>query len=113
MPQTLIMGEGKGCANPVCPQASWMSDLPLVWAGNPGAPHPEELFLPAVLSWAQEPIVDLITCGSLARVDGREVRTADPTEIIATRRELRLHARSPAPGRPARHGHAGRPIQRL
>ena len=36
---------------------------PLVWAGNPGAPTPEDLFLPMVKSWAQEPIVDLVTCG--------------------------------------------------
>ena len=61
---------------------------PLVWAGNPGAPHPESLFLPAVMSWAQEPIVDLITCGTLAEVDGREVRTGEALEITATRREL-------------------------
>ena len=40
------------------------------------------------MSWAQEPIVDLITCGSLAEVDGREVRTAGPIEIVATHREL-------------------------
>jgi len=61
---------------------------PLVWAGNPGAPHPEELFLPAVISWAQEPIVDLITCGTLAEVHGHSVRTGEPLEITATRREL-------------------------
>jgi methylamine--corrinoid protein Co-methyltransferase len=40
------------------------------------------------MSWAQEPVVDLITCGSLADVDGREIRTGDPVEIVATRREL-------------------------
>jgi methylamine--corrinoid protein Co-methyltransferase len=44
--------------------------------------------MPSVLSWAQEPVVDLITCGSLAQVDGRDVRTGDPIEIFATRREL-------------------------
>ena len=38
---------------------------PLVWAGNPGAPTPQALFIPCVKSWAQEPIVDLITCGSI------------------------------------------------
>ncbi|MFW6069895.1 MAG: monomethylamine:corrinoid methyltransferase, partial [bacterium] len=64
--------------------------LPLVWAGNPGAPHPEELFKPAVRSWAQEPIVDMITCGTLVEVEGREVRTEDPIEIISTRRELQI-----------------------
>jgi methylamine--corrinoid protein Co-methyltransferase len=87
MPQTLVMGEGKD-ARTLFAREIMDERPPLVWAGNPGAPHPEPLFLPSVLSWAQEPIVDMITCGSLAEVDGREVRTADPTEIVATRREL-------------------------
>jgi methylamine--corrinoid protein Co-methyltransferase len=74
---------------------------PLVWAGNPGALHPESLFLPAVMSWAQEPIVDLITCGTLAEVDGREVRTGEALEITATRRELTyLHQALARVGRP-------------
>jgi methylamine---corrinoid protein Co-methyltransferase len=87
MPQTLVMGEGKD-ARTLFSRKIMDERPPMVWAGNPGAPHPEELFLPSVLSWAQEPIVDLITCGSLAEVDGREVRTGDPIEIFATRREL-------------------------
>jgi len=41
-----------------------------------------------VMSWMQEPIVDLVTCGSVSEVDGREVRTGDSSDIIATRREL-------------------------
>jgi methylamine--corrinoid protein Co-methyltransferase len=87
MPQTLVMGEGKD-ARTLFSRSILDNRPPLVWAGNPGAPHPEKLFLPSVLSWAQEPIVDMITCGTLATVDGHEVRTADPMEIIATRREL-------------------------
>ena len=87
MPQTLIMGEGKDACT-LFSREIMDERPPLVWAGNPGAPHPEFLFQPSVMSWAQEPIVDLITCGSLAEVDGREVRTADPIEIVATRREL-------------------------
>jgi len=63
---------------------------PLVWAGNPGAPTPEDLFLPNVMSWMQEPIVDLVTCGTLTRVHGREVQTREPLEIVATRLELKL-----------------------
>ena len=87
MPQTLVMGEGKD-ARTLYSRGIMDERLPLVWAGNPGAPHPEELFIPSVLSWAQEPIVDMITCGTLVEVDGREVRTEDPIEIISTRREL-------------------------
>lgn len=87
MPQTLVMGEGKD-ARTLYARTIEDDRLPLVWAGNPGTPYPEELFQASVISWAQEPIVDLITCGTLTHVDGREIRTADPIEITATRREL-------------------------
>lgn len=88
-PQTLQMGEGKDSrtlfAREIC-------DLrpPLVWAGNPGVPTPEELFLPMVQSWMQEPIVDLVTCGSVTTVDGRPVETGNISELFAVRRELRM-----------------------
>jgi len=62
----------------------------MVWAGNPGVPTPEELFLPMVMSWMQELVVDMVTCGSVVTVDGRPVETGTPSEIFAVRRELRL-----------------------
>lgn len=89
MPQTLVMGEGKD-ARTLCARRIMDDRPPLVWAGNPGTPYPESLFQASVMSWAQEPIVDMITCGTLTHVDGREIRTGDPIEITATRRELRL-----------------------
>jgi methylamine---corrinoid protein Co-methyltransferase len=86
-PQTLVMGEGPDerslYARRVCDERP-----PLVWAGNPGVPTPEDLFQPMVMSWMKEPIVDLVTCGSLTQVAGYDVRTGHPSEIIATRREL-------------------------
>ena len=87
MPQMLDMGEGKDVRT-LLPRKIMDERPPLVWAGNPGAPTPEALFLPMVMSWMQEPIVDLVTCGTLTHIDGREVRTGDPLEIVATRREL-------------------------
>ncbi len=88
MPQNLQMGEGE--------DARWLyarvimdERPPLVWAGNPGAPTPEELFMPCVMSWMQEPVVDLATCGSITQVDGRNVETGSPMEIHAARWELR------------------------
>lgn len=63
---------------------------PLIWAGNPGAPTPEDLFYPMVMSWIKEPIVDLATCGSLTHIHGHEVHTGEPTEIAATRKELQM-----------------------
>ena len=77
MPQTIVMGEGKD-ARTLYARRILDERLPLIWAGTPGTPIPEELFLPSVMSWMQEPIVDLVTCGSLSHIDGRPVRTADP-----------------------------------
>lgn len=100
MNQELVMGEGADQRTLIA-RGIMDSRPPLVWAGNPGAPTPEELFLPTVVSSAQEPVVDLITCGSLAQVDGHMVRTADPLEILATRRELKmLHQALKQVGRP-------------
>ncbi|HUV15579.1 MAG TPA: monomethylamine:corrinoid methyltransferase [Pelolinea sp.] len=86
-PQRLLMGEGE--------DTRWlyarhvMDDrLPLVWAGNPGAPTPEELFIPCVKSWMQEPIVDMATCGSLTHVNNRPVESGNLFEIQAARLEL-------------------------
>ena len=89
MKRVLVMGEGVD-ERTLFARKVMDPRPPLVWAGNPGAPTPEELFLPSVISCAQESVVDLITCGSLTQVDGRAVCTGDPTEILATRRELDL-----------------------
>ncbi len=88
-PQTIVMGEGKD-AYTLYARKVMDSRPPAVWAGNPGVPTPEDLFQPMVMSWMKEPIVDLVTCGSLTHVDGYMVRTNDPSEILATRREMEL-----------------------
>lgn len=88
-PQTLNMGEGTQ-ARTLYARKILDERAPLVWAGNPGCPTPEALFLPYVTSCIQEPIVDLLTCGSLTEVDGHAVTTGGPLEIAATRLELRL-----------------------
>ena len=88
-PQSLVMGEGSDVRT-LYPRRICDERPPLIWAGNPGVPTPEELFLPCVMSWMQEPLVDLATCGSLPAVDGHEVVTGSPVEILAVRRELSL-----------------------
>ena len=90
-PQALVMGEGKDARTLLARKV--MDDRPpMVWAGNPGVPTPEEIFQPMVMSWMQEPIVDLVTCGSLPGVAGRPVETGGPLEIYAVRRELAICA---------------------
>ena len=94
------MGEGKD-ARELYARRIMDDRLPMIWAGNPGAPTPEELFMPCVMSWMQEPLVDLATCGSLTSVNGRNVETGKPMEIFAARWELkRLREALKLVGRP-------------
>ena len=88
IPQALPMGIGDD-ARTLFSRKIMDQRPPLVWAGNPGAPTPQDLFIPCVKSWAQEPIVDLITCGSITHIDNRPVESGTPLEIHASRWELR------------------------
>ncbi len=87
--QSLVMGEGKDAVT-LFARKPEDSRRPLLWAGNPGCPTPERLFLPTVKSWLQEHVTDCITCGSLATVHGVPVRSGDPSEVLAVKRELNL-----------------------
>jgi methylamine--corrinoid protein Co-methyltransferase len=89
MPGELIMGEGKDARSLF---ARKVMDVrpPLVWGGSPGTALPEDLFLAIETSYAQESKVDMLSTGSLASLDGREVRTGTPFELMATQRELTL-----------------------
>jgi len=87
MNRPLVMGEGKDACT-LHPRSVMDSLPPAVWAGNPGVPTPEKIFKASVKSWAQEPLVDLITCGSLVDVDGVKVESGEVSELIASRREL-------------------------
>jgi methylamine--corrinoid protein Co-methyltransferase len=99
-PQTLDMGEGKDACTLY---ARSLADErpPLFFGGPPGNPIPQEFFLANVVSYVQEPLIDLATCGTLTEVDGHIVRTNHPMEIIATRRELQyMHTALNQVGRP-------------
>jgi methylamine---corrinoid protein Co-methyltransferase len=89
MPMELTMGEGKDSRTLF---ARAVTDVrpPLVWGGCPGTSIPEELFLRIESSYAKEKTIDMLSTGSLATVDGREVRTGTPYELMATQRELKL-----------------------
>ncbi|MGM0432504.1 MAG: monomethylamine:corrinoid methyltransferase [Spirochaetota bacterium] len=89
MPQSLHMGTGKE-AFKLKARTVEDSRPPAIWGGNPGCPTPEKLFAPLVQSVAQEPVVDLITCGSLAQVDGFDVKKSEPSEVRAVVRETQL-----------------------
>lgn len=100
MKTELVMGEGEDAYTLVA-RGVEDSRPPAIWAGNPGCPTPERLYYPIIESVAKEPIIDLLTCGSLVDVDGYQVASGEPTEIIAVRREMEyLHRALKKVGRP-------------
>lgn len=100
MKTSLVMGEGADAYTLV---ARGIEDRrpPAIWAGNPGCPTPEEIYYENVLASAKEPVIDLLTCGSLVDVDGVSVTSGSPAEVVAVRRELfYLHKALKEAGRP-------------
>ena len=88
MPQAVTVGHDAD-AYTFVPRHPDDSRLPGVVAGNPGCPMTEEMFCKTVTSWAKEPVVDMVTCGSLVEVDGFTVVRDSPSEVLALRRELK------------------------
>jgi methylamine---corrinoid protein Co-methyltransferase len=78
-----------------------------VCSGCPGTPLTEELFLPVMMSYAKEPLIDILIPGSLTSVDGMDVKTGGPLEIRATRQEmLWVREALDRAGRPGMHIYA-------
>jgi methylamine--corrinoid protein Co-methyltransferase len=63
---------------------------PTIIGGPIGQPMPEDLFVPMMQSYIQEPIIDTVITGTLETVYGREPRTKSPWEILAGWREAEL-----------------------
>ena len=60
----------------------------IVCGGPPGTPLSEDMFLPVMISYAKEPLLDIIIPGSLTVIEGMDVRTGGPLEIRACRQEM-------------------------
>ncbi len=100
MKTELTMGVGKDAYTLVA-RGIEDSRPPAIWAGNPGCPTPESLYFPIIKSVAKEPVIDLLTCGSLIDVDGYKVKSGELTEVLAVRREMKyLHQALAEVGRP-------------
>ena len=88
-PSEKIIGEGddsrllrhRGVEDPI---------PPLVSGGPIGTPLSEELYVPIMQSYFQEPIIDTIVPGTLATTFGREVRSKSPLEIISSWQQVDL-----------------------
>ncbi len=60
---------------------------PLNMGGPIGSPVTEEMFFPVMLSYAQEPLVDVVCPATLRTVGGSDIRTRSPLEILAAWQE--------------------------
>jgi methylamine--corrinoid protein Co-methyltransferase len=87
-PKRLTLGFGKEKCE--C-EARRGNDLrkPIIQGGPTGAPVSEEIFVPMIQSYVQEPVIDTIVSGVLNTVNGHAVSTNTPWEIRATMAEIR------------------------
>ncbi len=71
------------------PRKGNSSRKPIIQGGPTGATVSEDMFIPMIQSYAQEPIVDTIVNGVMATVGGVPSITNTPFEIMATLAEIR------------------------
>jgi methylamine--corrinoid protein Co-methyltransferase len=64
--------------------------VPLNMGSSIGSPISEELFIPLMQSYIQEPLVDVTCPASLMTVQGQEIRVGSPLEILAAWEEVDL-----------------------
>jgi methylamine--corrinoid protein Co-methyltransferase len=64
---------------------------PPAFAGGPfGVPVPEDLFVPVMLSYAQESVIDIFENPTLMSVHGEPIKADSPWEVLAGWREAEL-----------------------
>ena len=88
-PESLMIGMGRDAhlehrRDPEDPRP------PTMIGGAIGTPLPEDLFLPIMQSYIQEPILDTVIAGTLQTVYGRDPRIKSPWEVLAGWQEAEL-----------------------
>jgi methylamine---corrinoid protein Co-methyltransferase len=74
---------------------------PLIIGGPIGTPLSEDMYVPLMQSYIQEPIIDTTTPGTLATTYGRAPRTRSPLEVVAAWQEVEMiRAAARRAGRP-------------
>jgi methylamine--corrinoid protein Co-methyltransferase len=92
-PSEVWLGEG---ADRVLERCRTVEDPrpPLNMGSSIGSPIAEELFVPVMISYIQEPAVDVTCAPSLMTVQGRDIRTGSPLELLAAWEEADLMLRA-------------------
>jgi methylamine--corrinoid protein Co-methyltransferase len=88
-PAEVVMGQGNDA---VVARARVPEDIKpvVVVGGGYGVPVPEHLFVPLMLSFARESVVDVIENATLETVYGYPVKAASPWEVLGGWREAEL-----------------------
>jgi methylamine--corrinoid protein Co-methyltransferase len=88
-PDSAVIGEGRDARTEV--HRSVEDPRPPIIIGSPiGSPLSEDMYVPIMQSYIQEPIVDTTTPGTLDSTYGREPRTQSPWEVVAAWQEVEL-----------------------
>lgn len=87
-PQKLKLGSGKDERECVARHGN-DGRKPIIQGGPTGAPVSEDMFVPIIRSYSQEPVVDTIVSGVLNTVNNHPATTNTPWEIRATMAEIR------------------------
>lgn len=105
-PREMLLGQGKDART--MRARTFDNGFPMtVCGGCPGTPLEEDVFLPVMMSYAREPLIDILISGSLTRIEGMDVRTSGPLEIRACRQEmLWVREALERAGRPGMHIYA-------
>ncbi len=88
-PSSVTLGQGDDLAHIRARRPDENSRV-AVCGGAYGIPVPEHLFVPVMLSYAQEPLIDFIDNASLISTYGRRIRAGSPWEAIACWQEADL-----------------------
>lgn len=87
-PKKLSMGSGKDKVKCKARRGN-ARRKPVIQGGPTGSPISEDIFVPVIRSYAQEPVVDTIVSGVLNTVNNHPATTNTPWEIRATMAEIR------------------------
>lgn len=87
-PKRIQLGEHKDAVM-LEPRKGNSYKKPIIQGGPTGATVSEDIFVPVIQSYAQEPIVDTIVSGVMSTVDGIPAATNTPFEVKATLAEIR------------------------
>ena len=84
-----VLGEGNDAAR-VRARKIGDPEVPMIIGGPYGVEVPEALFVPLMLSYAQESVIDVIDNPTLEKVYGNSIKADSPWEVLAAWRELEL-----------------------